>query len=86
MHSLRRPTIARISVNVFNHASTSFGDVAWTGQSTRHIREGMEAVLTQDELRRVWMCISPIVYFDKFERWPQEVADDLWPIRPDVPA
>ncbi len=62
----------RISVNVFNHASTSFGDVAWTGQSTRHIRQGIEQVLTQKELRQAWMCISPISYFDKFERWPRK--------------
>ncbi len=62
----------RISVNVFNHASTAFGDVAWTGQSTRHIRQSVEAVLTHDELRRVWMSISPIVYFDKFQRWPKK--------------
>lgn len=62
----------RISVNVFNHASTSFGDVTWTGQSTRHIRQGIEQVLTQDQLRRAWLCISPIVYFDKFERWPRK--------------
>jgi Alpha/beta hydrolase domain containing 18 len=62
----------RISVNVFNHASTTFGDVVWTGQSTQHIREGLEAVLTQEQLRRLWMCISPIVYFDKFERWPKK--------------
>ncbi len=62
----------RIRVNVFNHASTAFGDVVWTGQSTRHIREGVEAVLTQEELRRVWMSISPIVYFDKFKRWPKK--------------
>jgi len=62
----------RICVNVFNHASTSFGDVTWTGQSTRHIRQGVEAVLTQEELRRVWLCISPIVYFDKFQRWPRK--------------
>ena len=62
----------RIRVNVFNHASTSFGDVAWTGQSTRHIREAVEAVLTQEQLRRVWLSISPIVYFDKFKRWPKK--------------
>src|ERR1700689_5204385 len=62
----------RIRVNVFNHASTSFGDVAWTGQSTQHIRQAVEEVLTQEELRRVWLCISPIVYFDKFKRWPKK--------------
>jgi hypothetical protein len=63
---------ARIRVNVFNHASTAFGDVVWTGQSTQHIRQGMEAVLTQDEMRRVWISISPIVYFNKFGRWPKK--------------
>ena len=31
----------RLQVNAFNHASTSFGDVVWTGQSTRHIRAGL---------------------------------------------
>ena len=62
----------RISVNVFNHASTAFGDVVWTGQSTRHIREAIESVLTHDELRSVWLSISPIVYFDKFQRWPKK--------------
>ncbi len=71
----------RICVNVFNHASTAFGDVAWTGQSTRHIRQGIEQVLTQEQLREVWMCISPIVYFDKFPALAAQVTDDLWPLR-----
>jgi Alpha/beta hydrolase domain containing 18 len=62
----------RIQVNVFNHASTAFGDVVWTGQSTQHIRQGLEGVLTQEELRRVWMSISPIMYFNKFQRWPKK--------------
>ena len=31
----------RLRVNAFNHASTYFADVVWTGQSTRHVREGM---------------------------------------------
>ena len=29
-------------------------------------------MLTQEELRRVWLSISPIVYFDKFKRWPKK--------------
>jgi hypothetical protein len=62
----------RIKVAVFNHASTTFGDVVWTGQSTRHIRQSVEALLTHEDLRRVWMAISPIVYFDKFERSPKK--------------
>jgi len=56
----------RIRVNAFNHASTAFGDVAWAGQSTRHVRQGLaEAGLDQDRLRELWSAISPISYFDK---------------------
>jgi hypothetical protein len=33
---------ARLRVNAFNHASMTFGDVVWTGQSTRHIRAAFE--------------------------------------------
>lgn len=62
----------RLKVNIFNHASTYFGDVVWTGHSTRHIREGIEQVITRDRLREVWTGISPIVYFDQFERWPKK--------------
>ena len=55
----------RIRVNAFNHASTAFGDVVWAGQSTRHIRQGVEeAGLTQERLRTLWSAISPISYYD----------------------
>jgi hypothetical protein len=57
----------RLRVNAFNHASTSFGDVVWAGQSTRHIRAGLEdAGLTQERLRQLWGAISPVNYYDKF--------------------
>src|SRR6516225_8539535 len=56
----------RIRVNAFNHASTQFGDVVWAGQSTRHIRQGLEeAGLTQDRLRGLWAAISPVSYYDR---------------------
>jgi Alpha/beta hydrolase domain containing 18 len=56
----------RIRVNAFNHASTSFGDVVWAGQSTRHIRQGLEeAGLTQERLRAVWSAISPVSYYNR---------------------
>ncbi len=64
---------ARLRVNIFNHASTYFGDVVWTGFSTRHVRAGIEKVLNASELRRAFSCISPACYFDKFERWPKQV-------------
>ena len=64
----------RIQVNAFNHASTAFGDVVWTGQSTRHIRQAFEdADLTQERLRQLWMCISPVVYMDRFAAHAKKV-------------
>src|ERR1051326_4343366 len=60
----------RLKINVFTHASTYFGDVVWTGQSTRHVREGLERDgLTRESLRQSWLCISPIAYFSKFARF-----------------
>jgi len=58
---------ARLRVNAFNHASTAFGDVVWAGQSTRHIRQGVEqAGLTQERLRALWAAISPVSYYEKY--------------------
>ncbi len=58
---------ARLRVNAFNHASTSFGDVVWAGQSTRHIRQAVEeAGLTQERLRALWAAISPVNYYGRF--------------------
>ena len=61
----------RIQVAAFNHASTYFADVVWHGQSTRHIREGLETAIDLENLRNVWRAVSPMVYFDKFSRWPR---------------
>ncbi len=59
---------SRLEVCAFNHVSASFGDVVWTGQSTRHIRAAMEqAGLTQERLRALWAGISPAHYMERFE-------------------
>lgn len=63
---------ARLRVNLFNHFSVTFGDVVWTGQSTRHVRQGIENDIDQDTLRRAWMAISPVSYVDKYARWPKK--------------
>ncbi|MDE3187710.1 MAG: alpha/beta hydrolase family protein [Acidobacteriota bacterium] len=56
----------RLRVNAFNHASTSFGDVVWAGQSTRHIQKALkDAGLTQERMRALWAAISPVSYFEK---------------------
>lgn len=65
---------ARLQVCAFNHASTWFGDVVWTGQSTRHIREGFaNAGLTQETLREVYLGISPMAYMERFAANPKQV-------------
>ena len=65
---------ARIRVNAFNHASMAFGDVAWTGQSTRHIRKGFEdAALTQERVYWLYSGISPFSYMDRFAERPKKV-------------
>jgi dienelactone hydrolase len=61
----------RIRVAAFNHASTYFADVVWHGQSTRHIRQGIEQRIDLEELRQAWMAISPMAYFEQFARWPK---------------
>jgi hypothetical protein len=59
----------RIRAAAFNHASTYFADVVWHGQTTRHIRQGIEAAIDLERLRRLWLAISPMAYFDKFARY-----------------
>jgi hypothetical protein len=61
---------ARLRVNAFNHASMNFGDVVWTGQSTRHIREALAPVMKQQGLANLWRCISPVSYLDRFAAHP----------------
>jgi dienelactone hydrolase len=63
---------ARIQVAAFNHASTYVADVVWHGQSTRHIRQGMESQITLETLRQSWLAVSPMAYFEQFKRWPRK--------------
>jgi pimeloyl-ACP methyl ester carboxylesterase len=57
----------RVRAGVFNHISTYFSDVVWTGLSTRHVREGLEPHLTPLQLRDCWRVISPASYLDRLE-------------------
>jgi dienelactone hydrolase len=64
----------RIKVCAFNHASTWFGDVVWTGQSTRHIRAAFEeAGLTREDVNSVFKVVSPMAYMEKFAALPKRV-------------
>ena len=61
----------RIKVVAFNHASTYVADVVWHGQSTRHIRQGIEPHIDLERLRGLWTAISPMSYFEQFARFPR---------------
>jgi len=64
----------RLRVCAFNHASTWFGDVVWTGQSTRHIRAAFEqSGLTQSQVRNMFLGISPMAYMERFATTPKRV-------------
>jgi hypothetical protein len=64
----------RIRVCAFNHASTQFGDVVWTGQSTRHVKSAFEhAGLTQDEVRTIFAGVSPANFMEAFAENPRRV-------------
>jgi len=62
----------RIRVAAFNHASTYVADVVWHGQSTRHIRQGIESQTDLETLRQSWLAVSPMAYFKQFSRWPRK--------------
>ena len=48
-----------ICTGVFNHVSSLFADVVWTGLSTRYIRWGLEGNIKLEDLRQCWAPISP---------------------------
>lgn len=55
----------RVKVSIQNHVSPYFADVVWYGISTRHVRKGLGENIALDDLRKIWMPISPMAYFKK---------------------
>ena len=55
----------RIRVQALNHISPFFADVVWRGVSTAHVRAGLDGSIELDELRRLWLPISPQTYLDR---------------------
>lgn len=55
----------RLKVSVQNHISPYFADVVWEGISTRHVRQGLDGRITLEDLRKIWMPISPMAYFPR---------------------
>ena len=56
-----------VDAGVFNHVSGYFADVVWRGISTRHVRAGLEGALTLEELREMWLPISPLAFAGRLE-------------------
>ena len=48
-----------------NHVSPYFADVVWRGLSTRHVRESLDGRVSLDELRRMWLPISPLPFLHR---------------------
>jgi hypothetical protein len=65
---------ARIQACAFNHASTQFGDVVWTGQSTRHVKAAfVHAGLSQEQVRAMFAGVSPMSFMGQFAEHPKRV-------------
>lgn len=58
---------SRINGFFANLMSSYFGDVVWTGDSTKHIRQALDSKLTLEELREFWLLNSPIAFVQKLK-------------------
>ena len=54
-----------VKAAALNHISPYFADVVWDGLSTMHVRETLEGNVTLDELRRMWLPISPLPFLER---------------------
>jgi len=48
-----------------NHISPYFADVVWEGLSTEHVKQSLDGNVTLDELRKMWLPISPLPYLER---------------------
>ena len=55
----------RVTTAALNHVSPYFADVVWDGLSTAHVRAGLDGAIALDQLRRLWLPISPYPYIDR---------------------
>ena len=53
-----------VRAQALNHVSPFFGDVVWRGLSTRHVRQGLDGHVTLDDIRGLWLPISPQAHLD----------------------
>lgn len=54
-----------VKVAALNHISPYFADVVWSGLSTAHVRESLDSHVGLEQLRDMWMPISPWPYIER---------------------
>ena len=54
-----------VKAAALNHISPYIADVVWDGLSTMHVRETLEGNVTLEELRRMWLPISPLPFLPR---------------------
>ncbi len=54
-----------IDAGVFNHVSSYFADVIWSGLATRYILWGLEGHVRLPDLRRCWAPLSPWFFIER---------------------
>lgn len=54
-----------IRAQALNHISPFFADVVWKGLSTAHVRAGLDPGIDLDQLRALWLPISPQAYLER---------------------
>jgi dienelactone hydrolase len=57
-----------IRAQALNHISPYFGDVVWRGLSTQHVRKGLDGEVSADDLRMLWMPISPQFHLEMLKQ------------------
>ena len=76
----------RIAVNVFNHCSTYVADVVWTGLSTQHVRQGLEAHIDLDQSAEGLDGGQPGQLHGQIRGQETQIAVHLCRLRHDFPA
>jgi len=57
----------QISAAALNHISPYFADVVWEGLSTAHVRAGLDGAIDLEQLRQLWLPISPEPYIQRLK-------------------
>ncbi|MDP6581274.1 MAG: hypothetical protein QF681_11510 [Vicinamibacterales bacterium] len=59
-----------VKAAALNHISPYVADVVWEGLSTAHVRAGLDGAINLDQLRRLWLPISPHPYIGRLRGTP----------------